>query len=410
MDDTAIIDYVPDPYAPISIKMKVPPRDDTQRNAIGFLIGEGDFQYSKKYSQLLLNLEPGAGKTYIAVAGISFLRMRAIIITHMDRIRSQWLDTFNKATDLSEKEICYIDGSKDIDELLKNDNIKYKVFMINHNTILSYANKHGWDAITEFFKHIKVGIKIFDEAHLNFDNILKIDLNTNTKKTFYLTATFNRSDYNEDKLFSKCFNNVIRYGENEHSRKHIIYVAIEYNSKPTVADELSVVNFKGFNKISYANYLKGCQTFYDSLDYAVKYFAEKAEGKMLILSSKIDLCDDIKAFIENALPEKTVSVYHSKISAEDKIKALTCDIICTTPKSAGTGVDIPGLRTVIMTEAYSSKVQAEQISGRLREYSPTAYTFYVELVDIGFSKVYDMYRRRQPVLKKKCVKMLKIQR
>ena len=61
-----------------------------------------------------------------------------------------------------------------------------------------------------------------------------------------------------------------------------------------------------------------------------------------------------------------------------------------------------------MTEAYSSKVQAEQASGRLREYSPNDYTFYVELVDIGFKKVYEMYKKRLPVFKKKCVKVMEL--
>jgi hypothetical protein len=61
-----------------------------------------------------------------------------------------------------------------------------------------------------------------------------------------------------------------------------------------------------------------------------------------------------------------------------------------------------------MTEPYSSQVTASQVSGRLREYGPDAYTFYIELVDVGFKRVFEMYKKRLPVFKKKCVKVLEL--
>ena len=45
-------------------------------------------------------------------------------------------------------------------------------------------------------------------------------------------------------------------------------------------------------------------------------------------------------------------------------------------------------------ELYIFNITAKQVPGRLREYGPDMYTFYVELIDIGFSKVNDMYRKR----------------
>jgi superfamily II DNA or RNA helicase len=169
-----------------------------------------------------------------------------------------------------------------------------------------------------------------------------------------------------------------------------------------------MTTFHGFNKIRYAEYQSTCKEFYDALEYTIKYF-KTMEGKMMILSSTIDNTEVIKKFIDDKFPDATTSVYHSKISAEEKNKAMEADIISTTPKSAGTGVDIPGLRTVIMTESYSSTVQADQVSGRLREYSEHDKTFYVELVDVGFKKVYNMYKNRLPIFKKKCAKILSVE-
>lgn len=410
LNSTSETNYTPDEHNKVSIKLKVMPRDDIQKKSISFLIGETDFKYSKKYAQLLLNLQPGDGKTYISTAALTFLGMSTIVITHIDRIKQQWYDTFTNMTDLQESHIYSIDSSKAIDKLLGKSNLKYKVYLVNHGTLQSYAKSNGWESVGELFRHLKIGVKIFDEAHLNFENIVKIDLNTNTKKTIYLTATFERSDYKENRLFNICFRNVIRYGSEtrKEKRKHIMYLAVLYNSKPSIDKQTYMNTYHGFNKIRYSDYQIECQEFYDALKYTVNYFKDK-DGKIMIMSSKIDSTEIIKDFINDNFPNLSVSTYHSKLSSDEKEKALSADIISTTPKSSGTGVDIPGLRTVIMAESYSSTVQADQVSGRLREFSDHDNTFYVELVDVGFTKVYSMYKKRLPLFKKKCAKVLTLQ-
>ena len=61
-----------------------------------------------------------------------------------------------------------------------------------------------------------------------------------------------------------------------------------------------------------------------------------------------------------------------------------------------------------MTEPYSSQITANQVPGRLREYGPNMYTFYVELVDIGFPKVNEMYRKRMKIFKERFVSINEI--
>ena len=109
--------------------------------------------------------------------------------------------------------------------------------------------------------------------------------------------------------------------------------------------------------------------------------------------------------VKNIWLEPIINVvidYH-EVSDEEKAEAFTKDVISGTPLSLGTGFDIPGLRFMIMTEPYSSKLTAKQVSGRLREYSPDMFTFYVEIVDVGFPKVVEMYKKRLKVFKEKCV-------
>lgn len=403
------VDYTPDSYESASYRLLTEPRDDIQRKSISYLIGEGDFQYTKKYSQLTLNLDTGDGKTYCVIAGLSFLKTKSVIITHQNNIKQQWKESLLNMTDLDKEFICDISGKDDIDILLKKDNWKFKVYLINHSSIRSYGDKYGWDKITELFQKIKVGVKIYDEAHLEFANIIKLDLHTNTKRTIYLTATFARSEFREDKLFNLCFKNIAKYGietRNE-KKKHIIYIGLLFNSKPNLDQQASIIGRHGFDRNAYIDYEIQTQIFFDALEYIIKYFQEK-EGKLLVLSSKIDSSEIIAKFLEERFPEKSLSIYNSKVSQEDKEKAKSKDIISSTPKSAGTGFDVPGLRFEINTEPTSSEVIANQVSGRLRLYEKDSYSFYIELVDIGFTKVYNMYKRRLKYFKKKCEKLMEL--
>lgn len=401
-------DFSADEYAKASIKLKVGPRNDYQRQSIAFLLGEDKYSYTKKYSQLLLEGSTGSGKTFAATAAMAFLGTKTIVITHINKIKKQWLNNFYTKTDLTVKQVCDIDGSNVAEMLLDTpkNKIPYKVFVVNHGTLASFAKKHGWEKVGELFKHLQIGLKIFDEAHLCWENIIKVDCNTNTKRTFYLTATFKRTDRYEQKLFETCFKGIAKYKpEGDANRKHVLYIGVTYNSKPPYDTISSMQTYKGFSKSRYTDYLIENDDFWRVLDYLLKYVNSKLEGKILVLSSKIESANLIRDFIKDNSPDKTVGVYHSKINDDEKAIAVEADIISSTPQSFGTGIDIPGLRAVIVVETYSSEVQAEQLVGRLRPYSETENTVFIEVVDTGFRKAHDMFKRRQKVFLRKCLKV-----
>jgi len=407
--EPAEMNYECNPVENISIHAKIPPRDNNQRNAIAFLIGQGKYEYTKKYSQMLLQMPPGSGKTFVMTTALQFIGMRAFIIVPNEKIKKQTIVSLLKFTDIGSEHIIDVRGKSEINKIMRKELPKWKVYVACHGTLISHAKRNGWESIEELFRHTKVGVKIYDEAHLYFENILKLDFHTNVKKTIYVTATFQRSDYSENILFNKCFKNVISFhiDSKEYDKRHTMYLGIQYNSHPSIDKQTYMMTRMGFSKIRYANYQIQQQSFFDALDYTIKYFKDY-EGKILILTSTIDGVEKIKKFIDDSYDNISVSSYHSKVSEEDRDKAFTADIICTTPQSAGVGVDIPGLRVCIMCESYSSQVQAEQVSGRLREYGQGKDTYYVELVDIGFPRVYKMWKSRLSVFKLKCKKMLSI--
>lgn len=387
-------------YEKTNFKLKVEPRNDIQRKSISFLVGTDKFKKSYGYSQLSLNLDTGDGKTYCVIASLCLLHCKAIIISHTENIKEQWLSSIQKFTNIDKRRILNISGTKVLEKF--DDSSDYDIYLVNHRTIHEYAKKHGWDSLNDLFKEMKIGIKVFDEAHIEFSSILNIDFHTNVFKTFYLTATFERTDRGEDRVFKLCFKNIAKYGYETRGekRKHIKYIAVLFNSKPDIEAKMSIRGPKGFDRYAYMDYELSNGMIFEVIEYVMEKF-ENIEGKCLVLSSKIESSEILSEKIKEWYPKKDIRTYHSKLSKKQKENYKEADIISTTPQSCGTGFDLPGLRYNIMCEPYNAHITAEQVCGRLREI-PEQYTFHIELIDIGFPKVKEMYKKRLNVFKKKC--------
>lgn len=394
-----------------NVDMTVLPRDEIQEVSIDFLSSDGNFKHTINYSQQALILDTGDGKTYTTIHSIVNLKMKAIIITHQDKIKDQWIKSFLDKTNINENRLVNISGSNIIDSIMNNKYRNACIYFVNHQTLTSYAKAYGWNSIRDFFKKIKVGIKVFDEAHLSFKNVLRIDFFSNTFKTFYLTANFGRSDTKEEILFKRCFSSVCKFGEEtktyEEKRKHIIYVPVLYKSHPNYNHLRMAKSSYGFNVLGFSKYAlhvdedeTQLKVFYDIFD-----IANKMEGKILITVPKIDDTLFIKDKILEKYPniEKEIKTINSKNSKNDNENAKqNADIICSTIKSCGTGVDIIGLRCIINLEPFSSQITTNQLSGRLREYSKDKDTYFFDIIDTAFESCQRQYKSKLRILRKKC--------
>lgn len=415
---TAFIVNTPDDYKTIrGVHMTVEPRDRIQEESIDFLSSKGKFSNAYKYSQQALILDTGDGKTYTTIHGIINNKMKAMVITHQDKIKTQWINSFKDKTDIEEDRIVNITGSDIIDKIMKGKYLDGYVYLVNHQTINSYARIHGWKSIRELFKKLKIGVKVFDEAHLAFKNVLMIDMFSNTVKTFYLTANFGRSDSKEASLFKRCFASVYKFGEEtknyEEKRKHIIYVPVLYRSNPSITHLQMASNMYGFSVLGFSKY--ALHEDYDKTQIKVFYkifdIALKLQGKILITVPKISDTEFIKDLIKKEYLDlnKEISTVNSSNTKEQNTKAKEADIICSTIKSCGTGVDIKGLRVIINLEPFSSNITTNQLSGRLREYAKDKDTYFFDLIDISFPTCERQYKTKLGYLKKKC-KEIKVMR
>ena len=392
------------------IRMTVPPRDRIQLQAIEFLSGQGDHIKVLKNSQQALVLDTGDGKTYSAIHAIANYGMNAVIITHQDKIKTQWMTSFLNMTNITLDRMMNLTGSGSIMDVI-NGTKKANVYFVNHQTLQSFAKIHGWKAVKEFFESAHIGIKVFDEAHLNFRNVVLIDFFSNVYKTFYLTANFGRTDTNEGRLYKRVFANVVKFGEETKNyvekRKHIIYVPVLYNSNPTDTDRISVINSYGFSVLNFCKYALHDDEEKTQLHHFlhVLNIAVNIEGKILVTVPKIDDTIFLADIIRKEFPggDYTVGTINSRNSKEDnEFVKKSCDIICSTIKSCGTGVDIKGLRCIINLEPFSSPITTNQLAGRLREYSPVHDTYLFDLIDLSFKTCANQYKTKLSHLRKKC--------
>ena len=129
------------------ILIKFPPKDEKQELALKFLSGKGEYSYTKKYNQLFLALNTGAGKTYLGIVYSALLNVKTVIITNSVGWLNQWKDSYLYHTNVISSEILFISGSKMIDKILSQrfNQDKYKVYMVTHDTLLSYASNNSID-------------------------------------------------------------------------------------------------------------------------------------------------------------------------------------------------------------------------------------------------------------------------
>lgn len=370
-------------------------RDDTQKESLKFILGVDEYAYTQAKSQLSVNIGTGKGKTFITIAAICISGTRAVIITSSINWLRQWREKIKEYTPITDKEIYMISGSASIDKLLHRDPLKYKIFLASHSTIKSYGDKHGWDSIDHLFKYMKCGLKVYDEAHLYFDNMCRIDFHSNTKRTIYLTATPQRSSPDEDAIYQLYFKNIPSINLfDEDKDPHTHYIAMLYNSHPNPYDIKRCTNAYGFDRNKYTSYVVN-RPNYELIVIILVGMIMNLRGKALIYIGTNDSILKTQEIILKHFPflEQHVGIYTTLVS-ENRQAQQYKKIILSTTKSAGAASDIADLEMVInLAEPFKSPVLAKQTLGRARADN----TFYIDIVDTGFFYTKKYYAEKKKV-------------
>lgn len=392
-----------DPYYDIGkVMLRKTPRDDIQMQAINFMISN-----ARNHTMMSLNLNTGKGKSYCAVATMAYFHLRTIIIADAVGWLEQWKNYILEYTDIQEDEIYFISGSPSISKLYHRDISRYKVFLCTHSTIQSVGSNQNWYKINEVFKMLQIGIKIFDEAHLDFDNMFAIDCYTNTLLTYYLTASPARSDWTENNIYGLYYKNVPSIDLYDRDRDaHTEYNAILFASNPTPMQISACKGKYGLDRMKYVDYLIGQENFCLMLNILIDKALSKPGKTLFYIGTNRNILI-VRDWIFDNYPELIgmVGVYTSIMPTEQKKSELEKKIILSTTKSAGAAMDIKGLvDTINLAEPFKSRVLAQQTFGRTRDNN----TSYKDIVDTSFYYTKKYYEHKKPVFAKYATKCREI--
>ena len=418
-----VYDTKPDPFHVSKFKMKVEPKDDIQRDSIDFLCSQGKYTDLSDNPQRLLCLKTGAGKTFVTIFTSSILKKKPIVIVDRDKILTQWKDQFLKFTDLDEDEIYLIAGSDSIQKILdKRVNIKdYKVIIASYRTIDSHSkyneedeSKRDYSRITKLFKELKVGVKCYDESHVELRNQVMIDCFSNTDLTIYLTATPKRSDRLENLIYERIIYSIPKYGMDKEYRESDLYhniVYVDYDSKPKFEEKGEVIGRRGFDLNKFSDYTfreDKYPRFFEMLCKILDNIITR-RGKIGIIIHKNEhvqkVYDDLNQYYNEGFDDTNISIgIFSGIikDRETRERELKKRIIISTDKSLEKAVDITWLRYLIVTTSYSSSVVTEQMLGRLR-YIEGFKSLFFDLCDVGFDICKYQRKQRRKILDSKSV-------
>ena len=376
----------------IRMRNEFHPRDDRQKKALRFMLGEAEYAENKDYSLLAVNSQTGFGKSFCCIYTMVRTGIKSIVITYAITILKQWKDYALKYTNMKDEDIYLIQGSDSIHMLLQNKtkHINAKLYLVSHSTLREYGNTYGWDKVTELFKVIKVGQCFIDEAHRDYDNICKIFGYINVYKTYYVTATPARSSKDENKIYQLSMKNVPKLSlYDPNIDKHINYIAIKYSSEPTPKQKSEMYNIYGLDKNKYIMYLVKQDAFYKMLRIVMD-LAIKLDGPCLFYIDINEAILIVYKWLCQEYPEFAgeIGIYSGLVSQEVKVHEKKKRIILSTLKSAGAAEQIDGLKMVVVLAApFKSTVTAIQAAGRLRDRD----TYFIEIIDLAFQNIKKYY-------------------
>ena len=368
---------------------------------LGVVLCKDKYSKNSGRSQFALNLFTGKGKTFVISAAISYLGIRTIVITAQTGILDQWIERVKEYTTIDDSDIVKIEGGPMITRILENKStvLDKSLYLCTHSTLQSYAATHGWDSIGKLFKTLKIGIKVFDEAHQNFLNMSLIDFAArDVWRTYYVTATPSRSDNTENKIYKLYMKNVPSIDLfNPDVDAHTKYISIKYNSYPKPSDITKCkTSVYGISNPLYIDYLMRNERFWIMFDYIFSLIY-KSGGRALFYIGTNSAILKIKQRILFNYPELEYDIGIYTSISENKQEEKNKKYILTTTKSAGAGEDIPHLKySVVLAEPFKSEVLARQTLGRTRDDN----TVYIELVDVGFKQLIAYYNSKKSIFNK----------
>ena len=332
---------------------------------------------------VLIDLKPGAGKTFISVNAIQHIGKKVAVVI-LPKYMDKWVADFELYTDIPKERIFNVAGGETIKQILDGDT-DYDVFIMSIRTLYNYINGYekdnNIDSPTELFRRMGVGVLLSDESHQETSALSRIVMYSNVEKVIGLSATYLSNNKKEQQIQEALFPSEIKVSNLVRFDPYINIVEVGYTVNPNY--KFKIKSSYGYSHYRYETNIKHMsklkETYYDMiLRYLKEYYLsiKKKGEKAIIFFSSIDMCTDMRNWLAKKLPDLKINRY---VGEDQYSNLLEGDIVVTTIQSAGTAVDIPNLICVLNTVIVTSSKVNIQVTGRLRkiENRPTTYVYFL---------------------------------
>lgn len=391
----------------IKYTMMHQPKNELQKKAISFLL---TMKKDNDHRSRFLSLPTGSGKTYVSINIISQFQKKPMVIVDSLSLADQWKDEFRKHTNLKERDIVILSGQEIVDAESKNPTAK--VYIAIHRTLANMLSKDT-NSVNLLMNKLHIGIRIFDESHVEFANICKINSLSNVEYTLYLTATPNRSNFMDDSLYAKVFGKIPYFNGKELSKTNYhTVVFFPMDSNPSIDIKAGCRTKYGFSVGKWSNYMTtdGYETILATLvDIFKKFKLIERNKKVAILFPTIELIKKVKNDLEQLYPDIDIGMFIGEYKGKTREEQKNKQFILTDDKMFDKAIDIPDLEILINFVDFGSLVKTEQTIGRLR-YHEGLSSIYVDVVDYGFTECVKHSKIRKRFYKKHAKEIIEISR
>lgn len=327
------------------------------------------------------NAPTGSGKSLMSMWAAMVIAKRTVMVVPAKYItEGKWIGDITKTLNVPREKLCVVKGSKamrTIIDLGLAGEMEYDFIIISATTMYNFykayeegrMEEEGYNCNPdELYTVIGAGLRIIDEVHENFHLNYMQDLYGHVAKTIYMSATL----VSDNSFINSMLEVAYPVGERitpEYDGKYIACTALTYRCNKV--ELLPHKRRKMYSQMLFeASILKKKfrSEAYAEMIYEIivnEYISIREPGqKMMIFADTIEMCTFLTTVIKPRLEELVVN----RFVGEDPDEYLyESDVVITTPKSAGTAVDIKGLKVTLLTSAIGSRQLNAQILGRLRK-------------------------------------------
>ena len=293
----------------------------------------------------LLDVDPGKGKTVMALNIISRLRMKTLVIVHKSFLLNQWIERIQQF--LPAARVGMIQG-----QILDIDDKDIVIGMLQSLSMKEYPR----DLFDSF------GLSVYDECHhMSAEVFCRCMMKVVTKYTLGLSGTMVRKD-GLTKVFKHFLGDVVHKEKNDTTSHAVIVKGIQYKVDDAEFNETEY-DYRGNPKFStmiskVCNYNRRSEFILDVLQNEL---ATNPDQQVMILAHNRSLLEYFHDAIEHR-KIATVGYYVGGMKEAALKQSESKKVIIATYAMASEGLDIKTLTTLIMA---SPKTDVCQSVGRI---------------------------------------------